>query len=76
MKKHEFRPGELTDKAFNYYSGTDETFYMGENGHFYTSGGGGVWEDLGDLQEVNEKFEELYDEWQKMLEEEREEEEN
>lgn len=63
MKKHEFKAWELTDKAFRYYSEESGITYMADDEDvYYTYGGGGLYERIGNIDEVNAYFESLQDE--------------
>lgn len=52
MKRVEFRPGDLSDKAFEEYSGSDFKFFLGADGLYYIENLG--YEKVGTLQDVED----------------------
>lgn len=52
MKKAEFRPGDLSEKAYEEYSGSSFEFYQGKDGLYYIEGIG--FEKVGTINDVEE----------------------
>lgn len=60
MKKVEFRPGDLSEKAYEEYSGSSFEFYQGKDGLYYIEGIG--FEKVGTISDVEELLISFYDE--------------
>ena len=54
MKKVEFRPGELSDRAFTQYSGSDLYFWKDNDGVYYVGETKGTSGRVGTIEEVEE----------------------
>lgn len=59
MKRKEFRPHELSTKAFEEYSGSTRDFWEDPTGAYWM-GARGDEEFIGSIAEVNEMLEEFY----------------
>ena len=54
MKKVEFRPGDLSDRAFTQYSTCDYKFFVDTNGTYYVGETAGTSSKVGLLKDVDD----------------------
>lgn len=54
MKKIEFRPGDLSDRAFTQYSTCDYRFFADANGTYYVGETAGTSNKVGSLKDVDD----------------------